>query len=1072
MFTFPSLNFILKKIIIMKIKSLFILFIFSFLAIHTNAQTFTFEEASVSPSWVAGTGGTLSISTNHYKEGTQSLCWETNGISSITVSFNNFLASTGNSAYLQIYSPQITNDTLVVEFLYYNVAKKTANFLMNYRGWSEFNRAYTEYSSKVSSTIDAVRITVKPTANSTRQIFFDDVKFNQTTAANRIAGSQWLLDRQYFTTNNAQLNLFANVPDIPVQQPTAAELTDLQSLRNTLKRQPSSTSGNLIAAKIFTNGLGISRNADGTVKGKVIDMSATALTNTVVTDYVSKLEVLAAAGQAEETTFRSLLDHIIDQGFAEGVSFLIKSNDYTPSRDIPARLLNILPACTPDQKTEVLKLARWISYYGMIYESQNTYLSSLNSDVIYLFLPHITAIALFQTDDAVAVREMKAVKRFLDRNTEYVPGGDDILKPDGTGFHHNTHYNNYMYSYRTWAEYMYYMKGTQFKIATDSYQRFKKAIISVYTMATLSTNDTRYFANSLSGRNPYNSGIQLQFSKNLFEQLIEVGNDCLGTDDTELTAAYNYFFSSTKYPAPVKNYEGFYQFNYSPAGIYRKANWVATMRAPTTNFFGAEIYSGANRFGRYQSHGSLEIMYNGSLAVSGLPGNGTGGGWDWNVVPGTTTVHYTSWQEMMPNKTTTDRFDQYAKSKDFAGALSWSDCGMFASDFDQIDTWGGQKFTPTNLTFRKSMFAFDKMIISLGSNISSSGSYNASMITATNLFQNLTSSQSGSLILNGNVVNMPNSSSISTAQDNWLISPQGTGYFIPQGNDALELRFDSQTTPKENGSDYASPVTSANAAKAFLNHGVKPSGKSYSFVVIPATNSTEMQSLATQMANNGGSVYQVQSQSGNVHAITYKPKNITAYSFFGAAFNLTFGIVKSSSAEHLLMHRADVQTGRQYFAATNPNLKPASDALFGWRASSSQTTLTLKGEWLPVETVQGVQFFAPGNGETQLILTFTEGEPLYFSLKSKDDTAVKSTEAQNLFSFVANSTELQIKTLTNNFDNTKIRVFNQVGQLVYQQELAPNENFISIPLYSFKTGIYICKTENKSGNQIFKWIKN
>ena len=62
------------------------------------------------------------------------------------------------------------------------------------------------------------------------------------------------------------------------------------------------------------------------------------------------------------------------------------------------------------------------------------------------------------------------------------------------------------------------------------------------------------------------------------------------------------------------------------------------MRCPTTKFWGGEIYSKTNRFGRYQAHGTLEIMYDGAMENSGFPkkdnDNSTTketGGWDWNV---------------------------------------------------------------------------------------------------------------------------------------------------------------------------------------------------------------------------------------------------------------------------------------------------------------------------------------------------------------------------------------------------------------------------------------------------------
>lgn len=93
---------------------------------------------------------------------------------------------------------------------------------------------------------------------------------------------------------------------------------------------------------------------------------------------------------------------------------------------------------------------------------------------------------------------------------------------------------------------------------------------------------------------------------------------------------------------------------------------------------------------------------------------------------------------MMPKESTTQRFDQFSKEKNFSGALAWNDCGVFATDFDQIDRWGGTVcYTSTNLVFKKTMFAFGDMVVCIGSDIASSGTYDDDMITATNLFQNV-----------------------------------------------------------------------------------------------------------------------------------------------------------------------------------------------------------------------------------------------------------------------------------------------------------------------------------------------
>ncbi len=1049
-------------------------FILSFFVVSfaLNAQSFSFEASAIS--WVSSGTATVGLSTEHYKEGVQSLCWTTTGTSVMTVSFTTFTAGTTNSAYMQIYSPVINNDTLTVEFMNGGLVKRKAIFLCNFKGWHEFNRAYTEYVSASSTSITSVRITIKPTSSAIHKTYFDDVNFNQTTDASRIMGSHWLLDKTFMTADTSSLSLFANPIDIPVVTPTSQELSALTSLRTSLKRTPTAgTSTTLADAKAYVASLNIVRNSDGSVRGNVIDASAAALTDAFMTTLVNRIEILAAdalLNSASMTLFQNLIDHMLDQGISEGCNYRTFSNSYNPVRDVPGGLLDALPAYTADEKAEVLKLVRWLSFYGTMYYPQSTYLTNQVSDIIYLCLPAMMGVALNQSDDATSVRELKAFKRYLDRNTEYVPGGGDILKPDGTGFHHNTHYNNYMYAYKTWVQYMNYVKATPFKIAADSYQRFKKAVISDYIMGTLDVGDNHFFANSLCGRKPFD--IAVQFTKAYFDYLVAIGTDCMGTQDNEVASAYNYFFQTTKYTAPFQKYEGFYQFNYSPTGIYRKANWVATMHAPTANFFGAEIYDNTNRFGRYQSHGSLEIMYSGTLASSGYPlSSATSGGWDWNVIPGTTTVQYDSWQEMMPYKSVTGRFDQRTKTKNFTGALSFVDCGMFATDFDQIDTWSASAYTATNLVFKKSMFAFENMIISIGSNITSTGTYSAGMPTTTNLFQNLISSASGIFIYNGTTLTTPYTSTTTTTADNWLITPQGTGYFIPKGNDPIEIRYDNQSSPNYSGSDYAAPVNSIPAAKAYLNHGVKPTSKSYSFVVIPATNTTQMQTLASQLANAGGSVYQILSQSSSVHALLYKPLNITAYSFFSAASNLTYGIVKSTTFPHLLMDKYDAILNRHYFAISDPNLHPLTDAMYGWIATSNQTTLTLTGDWKEISPVSGVSFATPAGGQTLVTVSMYNGEPIYFGAKTLTDVATVNEIVDSKWAtFIKNADNIKVDFKENINSNVSLQICSLNGILLYKQNNTSKTEPVIISTKNLQHGFFLCTVNDSQRTRTFKFV--
>ena len=1046
--------------------------------IHLSAQNYTFE--SNSNNWTAQQG-TISLSGKHYKQGVQSLCWTTTGQSQIIVTgFTAFNTSSSNSAYMQIYVPTANNDTLMVEFMNGATVRRTANFLCNTRGWREFNRAYREYASTANVSVNALRFTLKPTDNTERQIYFDDVRLNQTTETSRVPGTQWLLDRQYMTTNNTPLTLYANPVDLPATTPTADELSSLQKLQATAKEslKPDYNSMQAMAARNYVNNrMGIERNDDGTVRGRIIDTSASVFSTDSITDILNRLVSLAGAieetgNEGMRTAFDNYLDHVLDQGFAEGCNIIFASNSYSAPRSIIPLLLRIMPTCNNTQREQVVNLVRWIAFYGIIYEPEESYLANINSDNVYLFTSYIQNAAIFHPDNAVAVRELKAVKRFLERSTEFVPGEKDMLKVDGTGFHHNTHYNNYMYAYQPLLDGISTLRGTEFRISTDAYERFKKAILAIYTMATLNTNDTRHYANSLSGRNPFDSGVNVHFRRTDFQELIRIGGDCYGKSiDEELAGAYNYFFKATTYSVPENSYEGFHQFNYSPLGIYRKGNWVAAMRAPTTKFWGAEIYSRENRFGRYQSHGTLEITYGGgTLAVSGYPTNRTGGGWDWNVIPGTTTVHYTSWQEMMPRGTVTDRFDQYTKSTNFAGALSAGDCGVFASNFDQIDTWGSSRFTPTNLVFKKSMFAFDNVIISLGSDIASSGSYSADMITATNLFQNVISGTQTKFVMNGNELARPHTSTVATSGNNWFITPQGTGYYIPKGNDPIEVKFDAQKTPVETGADYTNPATSLNVAKAYLNHGVKPSAKKYSFVVMPDTDPAKMQELASQIGDNGGALYRVESQTSSLHALTYLPDNTTAYSFFGPVGNLNFGIVKSTTSQHLLVVKYDSEKNRYRLSICNPNLNPSTDAAYGWISTPTQTTLTLKGEWKVISGAENVSAAEPASNETQFTIVMKEGLASHFTIGTMDDTSADNELITAHATLSHNNGMLRIKFPEPTSENIKMSLCALNGSVIYQTEIQQNETMVEVPVSHFSRGVYLCVLQSKQGIKTLKWI--
>ena len=130
---------------------------------------------------------------------------------------------------------------------------------------------------------------------------------------------------------------------------------------------------------------------------------------------------------------------------------------------------------------------------------------------------------------------------------------------------------------------------------------------------------------------------------------------------------------------------------------------MVTLKGYTTDVWGAEIYAKDNRYGRYQSYGSVQIMGKGnpvSRAGSGFVQEG----WDWNRLPGTTTIHLPFELLDSPLKGTT----MARSTENFSGSSSLGGMnGMFAMKLTERDY---ENFTP-DFVARKSVFCFDNRMI-------------------------------------------------------------------------------------------------------------------------------------------------------------------------------------------------------------------------------------------------------------------------------------------------------------------------------------------------------------------------
>lgn len=1004
-----------------------------------GSKQFDFEGVNVSSQWTT-TNGSLQLTDLRAQSGTQSLLWDIPAQAESTLKLEietPFATTVGKSCYFNLYTPDALPDARL-EILFYNengkVVRKAIQS-MNFIGWREFERNYNlDFEQK--STSDKVKriafILHNPSAKVVK-LYFDRVNVEDTPGANKCV-TDWYSPQASLFADATLLKNYALIDDatLPFLLPSAQEVADLNVVK---ARYPIGyKGGNIQEARTFITGLHLTRNADGSINGVATPLKESKkITITEVMTVLRRVETLAHAAQTSATDRNLLndyLDYILEQDFLYRANPLM-SNDYTAVRNIGQLFVNGMKACQNERQERAwVNLMQWTMSYGHIYRAD--YLKDQNSDVIHNMLYCYMPVAANCTNQTLAVRELKGIQRYLNRATEITPGGADLIKPDGSSFHHATHYPNYMYAFRGWIDAWHATRNTSFRPTQEAYEQLKRAVMAMSTFATRGANGN-YLANSMAGRNPFSSGTTLVLNKTNLTKLSELGGDIYNTtSDEEVDQFMTYLFDEA---TDGNAFDGFYAYNWSPAGVYRFGNWVATMRAPTTRFWGAEIYANRNRFGRYQSHGTLEILYNGESTASGYPTANNLGGWDWNVVPGATTVHYTSWSEMMPGRKKDARFDQFATTTNFSGALSLQGNGIFASDFVQDDAWGVKLFVSTGLRFKKSVFAFEGKLISLGSNITTTATPQNTGITATNLFQSYQPSVAP--VIDGT----PMTQGTQTVDHNsgkWILTPQSTGYYVPGGNDKISVFYGQQAAPLDDASDIDNPAKAV-VAKAYINHGMKPTDKKYHFVVVPNADALQMQQLATKIGEDGGELYTINYLDETLHSLTYLPTKTTAYAFFAPKSGVNFGHVAGVESEMLLMVKEE-GANKLLLGVCNPNLRPEGTSS-QWEATATATTLILNDVW-DLTSGQNVMITHTQNS-TKVALNLTDGAPQYFEL-SKSSVGIDATEAEKAKVWTEDGT-LRVTA----HSEVTVKVYDVLGRSIAVSALAVNHSI------ALSNGIYM-----------------
>ncbi len=703
----------------------------------------------------AGRRSSIKVSGLHSKLGANSLHWKwTKGGAGIEI--------TGDIPYLPenpnpketsvstfvfwVYSPEPLSGSIRFNFMKGDKVCCGFDYKLGFTGW---RGAWVAFDRDMGGTpetgMDRIVITA-PEDQKKGELYldgiiasaFEDVRHHtadwQAPFINKETASHWLI-----LNNSWNLSL-----DIPLEKEiTPAEVADMDSVREryiALVSEGRKVRKTEELQKTFDS-YGIRYNEDGTITGKPIyftrygetfinlgipDASRQFSENGQLlrpaNDFLLDLAVAwmnAPDGQDRDRIAAMYVDmtrHMLDQGFAAGSALgtlhhlgYSMRNFYTA----PVIMKEVLEEA--GLATQVQQAMEWFSGVGEVKQAPSG--PGMDIDAFNTSLMGRAASVIMLEDTPYKEAYMKALSRWIDNGFRYTDGLQPCFKRDGSVQHHRKAYPAYATGgFDGAVNAVWLLHGTGFAVSEESHAILKRALLEMRFYCNLKS-----FPLAMSGRHPDGKGALIPRH---YALLADAGTPDGKEDiDKDLAAAYlrlegtsgkwGKMFSEAGITAE-KSPTGCHVYPFNCSLSYRQDDWLVTIAGHSRYLWSAEIYNGANHYGRYLTHGSMEIIADGnpiSCIGSGYQVNG----WDWCHIPGTTAAAIPL-EAMKADVRNVDEFSGYEEmllsDEWFAGGVTHKGTsGAYAMILHEHDKYNG------SLRARKSFFAFGNRIIALGSDL-------------------------------------------------------------------------------------------------------------------------------------------------------------------------------------------------------------------------------------------------------------------------------------------------------------------------------------------------------------------
>ncbi len=978
----------------------------------TDARILSFEEG-VAPA-VAERNSAISVSDAHFKHFAHSLrwTWRKDGAQltlPVEVGYlreNPDPTQTSISTFVfWLYAPQPLPGKLRFEFRKQGRTCCGFDYGLDFRGW---HGAWVAFDRDMEGTPEEGmdEIVIRADGVKRGELFLDHI-----IASSFQDSRQHTADTQAPFINKGTVNHWLQLLDWwndtldadTAAVPSDAELRSMERIGERLRemilegRKPRS----LTELRDRFASYGIARNADGTLRGKSIffvryaetyinmghpavkrQYAADGMLLSDCNDLLFELAVAhdAAKTQAEreetERMYLLLTRHLLDQGFTAGSALgTLHHLGYSMRNFYLAPYLMRDVLRREGMLSDVQQAMEWFSGLGEV--KRLPAVKGMDIDAFNTSLTGRLAALLILDESPRKAAYLRRFSEWVDNGLQYAEGLAPCFKSDGTVYHHRRHYPAYAVGGFTGAvNAVWLFAGTDFAVGRTGHENLKRALLEMRFYCNL-----RSFPLALSGRHPDGRGALIPKQ---YARLAQAGSpDGSCTVDPELAAAYLRVANNPKdrltkkFRAagiePEASPEGCRVYGYNASLSMRRDGWLLTAAGHSRYLWSAEIYQGCNLYGRYLTHGSLQLLGDGE-PVSAFGSGFRQEGWDWCHIPGTTAVEIPMerMEATVLNVDTCSGYEEMLLSDEtFCGGASHRGRqGAFGMILHEHDKYNG------SLRARKSFFFFDNRVVALGSDIENA----APGGVHTTLFQNALDTTAAPTGIGETAIDtFPYRTTLDEGAR--LSDRFGNVWFVPRGR--VRVTRERQHSLHE---ETAKP-TEGDFERAWIDHGedtVRDGCYEYLMLVHP----TEEQVAACVAA----SPYEVCACDRMLHAVKDLPSGVYAAVAFEATDSLRGAdAVTAVSSPCILLESRDGD-GALTLSVADPDLalyEGESDEQFdadGKRIERSiysrkwidnpsaehRVTVTLRGTWRPVGACEYAAV-EHESGVTRLVVACREG---------------------------------------------------------------------------------------------------